>query len=46
VEIDARAAAEPASMPVASNKEWSEFASPPVAPKKKTPTPHLIQIND
>ena len=39
-----RPAAEPASMPVASNKEWSEFVPPPVASKKKTPTP--IQIND
>jgi hypothetical protein len=39
-----RPAAEPASTPVASNKEWSEFVPPPVASKKKTPTP--IQIND
>ncbi len=36
--------AETASMPVASNKAWSEFVSPAIAPKKKTPTP--IQIND
>jgi hypothetical protein len=39
-----RPAAEPAAMPAASNKEWSEFVSPPVAAKKKTPTP--VQIND
>jgi hypothetical protein len=39
-----RPAADPASMPVASNKEWSEFVPPPVASKKKMPTP--IQIND
>ena len=39
-----RPAAEPAPMPVASNKEWSEFVPHPVASKKKTPTP--IQIND
>jgi hypothetical protein len=35
-----RPVAEATSMPVASNKEWSEFVSPP----KKKPTP--IQIND
>jgi hypothetical protein len=35
-----RPVAEATSMPVASNKEWSEFVSPP----KKKPTP--IQINE
>jgi hypothetical protein len=39
-----RPAAELASAPVASNKEWSEFAPSPGASKKKTPT--LVQIND
>jgi hypothetical protein len=39
-----RPAAEHASAPVASNKEWSEFVPPPGASKKKTPAP--IQIND
>jgi hypothetical protein len=39
-----RPAAEPASLPVASNREWSEFVQPAVASKKKMPTP--IQIND
>jgi hypothetical protein len=39
-----RPAAEPASAPVASNKQWSEFVPSPGASKKKTPT--LVQIND
>jgi hypothetical protein len=39
-----RPAAELASHPVASNKEWSEFVPPLGAPKKKTPA--LVQIND
>ncbi len=39
-----RPAAELASAPVASNKEWSEFVPSPGASKKKMPT--LVQIND
>ena len=39
-----RPAAELATAPVASNKQWSEFVPSPGASKKKTPT--LVQIND
>ncbi len=39
-----RPAAELASAPVASNKEWSEFVPSPGASKKKSPT--LVQIKD
>ena len=39
-----RPTTERASVPVASNKEWSEFVPPPSAFKKKMPTP--VQIND